>query len=349
MGLIKKFEEWLDGIKLPGEMPQEPAVPTTPQADPFTDGMDGYDVVPPQTANVTDNMNGQGTVPPQADAMNHNMNGYGAVSPQTDVVNEPVQELPGFTRDRVMLEKPQKTEHMGTSEGETPFEFWPDDIKNDDSEDQDAPERYDRDPVNRNLGQVQPAVSVTTPQSKVVISLILDTTLSMKKIYARLYSQMMKELSAIRSLKNIEMSWRLSYICHEGYQFVGEMTTDELEQKLGNVVLCGGSPDGYEEIIDPLREECMALNAVKADVKGLLMLTDTSGKQPVAREGEQQEVCPLDFGILYLYRNDQSDNLDNYIAIKTTDIYHIRTLLYENNLPRLKQRVSEALKHNSIR
>ena len=319
MGFIKKFEEWLDRKE-------------QVWGDPETEELSGASAM--QT-------------PPQADTVNRNMNGYGAVPAQTTAGDESVQEPPGFTRARMTPAPPQKAEHTGTSAGKVDFELWPDDSKNHDGDNKETP-YSDRNTADRNPGKVQPAVPVGIPQNKAVISLILDTTMSMKRIYARLYSQMMEELSALRSLKNISLSWRLSYISHEGYQFDGEMTTGELEEKLGNIALQGGSRDGYEDIIDPLRRECMALTAVEADVRGLLMLTDTSGKQPVASEEEQQEDFPLDFCILYLYQDDTNNNFDDYIAIKKTDMHHISTLLYENHLPGLKEKVTEALRHNSM-
>lgn len=332
MGWLKeKIENLLDKMAPPidGD-PQEPAMPTMPQEEPAAGGMNGYGVVPPQAAAVTDHMNGQGTVPPQI----------------TDV-DESVQELPGFTRGYVMPENVQNAEHTGTSAVKAPFEFWPDDRKNDNVGDKEAPYSYERDrgTVYRELDNIQPSVPISLPKNTAVISLILDTTMSMKRIYARLYSKMMKELSAIRSLHDVSLLWRLSFISHDGYQFVGEMTTRELEDRLGNIVLRGGSTDGYEEILEPLRRECMALTDVEADVKGLLMLTDTYGKQPDAQKEKQEKTFSLDFCILYLYKDGQ--NFDDYITINKTDTYHIRTLLCENNLPRLKEKVLQALQYNN--
>ena len=230
-----------------------------------------------------------------------------------------------------------------------PFVFRTDTVhppENNDKGEHRMEELTDRDEdMTEETGAEPSADSVSEPQYKVVISLLLDTTKSMSKIYARVYHQMMKEIYAMKSLKDISLTWRLSYIGCNGYQYVGDMTSEELKKTLDHIILRGGAHDGYEEIIEPLKQECAALTDVGADVKGLLMLTDTVGKQPVAQDEKNRADDPLDFCILYLYADEKNGNFDDYIAVEKKTIRSIASLLFENNLPKLKEEVQKALKN----
>ena len=230
-----------------------------------------------------------------------------------------------------------------------PFVFRTDTVhppENNDKGEHRMEELPDRDEdMTEETGAEPSADSVSEPQYKVVISLLLDTTKSMSKIYARVYHQMMKEIYAMKSLKDISLTWRLSYIGCNGYQYVGDMTSEELKKTLDHIILRGGAHDGYEEIIEPLKQECAALMDVGADVKGLLMLTDTVGKQPVAQDEKNRADDPLDFCILYLYADEKNGNFDDYIAVEKKTIRSIASLLFENNLPKLKEEVQKALKN----
>ena len=197
---------------------------------------------------------------------------------------------------------------------------------------------YDNNTVTEDDKVQQVVIEKNIEKKSVVISILIDTTYSMRKIFSRIYRYLINEVNSV-SFSNADIKWRLCLIREKDYEFIGELSTDDFIRKIRDITLKGGSESGYEEcIISSLASECSAMKNVEADLKGLLLITDTSPS--VEHNSVTINSDHLSFCILYLY-DVSSVNIIN--KSKNIDIYSIRNFIDNVNMPNLKVRIESKI------
>ena len=179
--------------------------------------------------------------------------------------------------------------------------------------------------------------TVASSTKSVVISFILDTTYSMSKIYFWLYRILIKEIDNVET-SNASILWRVSFITDVVSDKVKELSSSELKDLLKSEKLefKNGSPSGYENIMEPLKNEVNALKNISADIKGLLLFSDSL---PSAESSANKiDGCQVDFGCIYLYSNDEFQ-----IKADNVDVYSMEDLIRGNLQINLDQKINKLL------